>query len=507
MKKGIVATGSQEATQAAIAMLENGGNAVDAAVAAVFTSMTSEFALTGVAGGGAMMVKIAGNDPLLYDFFVNTPSLKQIKGIDFVKATVNFGSSTQNFYIGKGSVAIPGNLAGLVTVQKELGQLPLSVVLEPGIYLSRFGYKMNKEQAYIFRILEPIFCHSSEARQLLFKDNQLLKEGELFVNLDLSNFLERVAREGADFFYKGEIAELMVKTLSHGGLIDYNSLKNYRVIPRKPICTNFQNMDIYSNPPPSAGGSLIIFLLRLLEKSGDHKFPVSKLIHAMSLTNTARHEVCTDPNNESLYIHLLQEDIFMHYMDMFSKKESSTEQHSKLPNRGCTTHVSVIDKAGNCASLTTSNGEGSGYVLPGTGIMLNNMLGEEDLNPMGFHNWGKYRRLATMMSPSIVTRGGKPVMIIGSGGSNRIRSAIVQVLINYIYRGMSLKQSIDEPRLHLEGNKLYHEPGIKILPDDLPFELLPHPFDEKNLFFGGVNAVTTNEGYSDPRRGGTFHII
>jgi gamma-glutamyltranspeptidase/glutathione hydrolase len=109
MKKGIVATGSQEATQAAIAMLENGGNAVDAAVAAVFTSMTSEFALTGVAGGGAMMVKIAGNDPLLYDFFVNTPSLKQIKGIDFVKATVNFGSSTQHFYIGKGSVAIPGS--------------------------------------------------------------------------------------------------------------------------------------------------------------------------------------------------------------------------------------------------------------------------------------------------------------------------------------------------------------------------------------------------------------
>ena len=169
--------------------------------------------------------------------------------------------------------------------------------------------------------------------------------------------------------------------------------------------------------------------------------------------------------------------------------------------------MSVIDKDLNAVSITTTNGEGCGYILPGTGIMLNNMLGETDLNPQGFHNWTHSRRLSTMISPSIITQDGKPMMIIGSGGSNRIRSAMVQVLINYLYKKMTIQESIEAPRIHLEGNKLYYEPHIDISKDDLIDHLSLHPFEEKNLFFGGVNAVTLSDGCSDSRRGGTFEII
>ena len=139
--------------------------------------------------------------------------------------------------------------------------------------------------------------------------------------------------------------------------------------------------------------------------------------------------------------------------------------------------------------------------------MLNNMLGEEDLNPNGFHNWTHSHRLPTMMSPTIVTKDGKPMIIVGSGGSNRIRSAMVQVLVNFILREMSIEESIEAPRIHLEGENLYFEPGINIPNCVFPGEVTLHPFDNKNLFFGGVNAVSIKDGFSDPRRGGTFEIV
>ena len=175
MRKGIVSTGSIEATNAAKEILKIGGNAIDAAIAAVFTSMTSEFSLTSVAGGGAMMVKVPQKKPILYDFFVDTPQLKSIKDIEFCKTTIDFGDSKQYFHIGKGSVAVPGNLAGLVKVQNDFGRLPLSVVLEPGIEIAKSGCILNKEQSYIFKLLEPIFTYSSESKQLLCKNGRILK--------------------------------------------------------------------------------------------------------------------------------------------------------------------------------------------------------------------------------------------------------------------------------------------------------------------------------------------
>ena len=507
MNKGIVATGSQEATQAAADILRAGGNAFDAAVSAVFTSMTSEFALTGIGGGGAMMIHTHGSDPILHDFFVDTPPRTGKEELDFFGVEVDFGDSTQIFHIGKGSAAVPGTLLGLVIVHQQYGLLPLPVVMEPAIHLAREGSILNKKQAYIFKLLEPIFSHSVEGQMLFHLDGKMLKEGDRFINSDFAEFLERVSWEGAAFFYLGEGAELIAKTFKDGGLLNEKALSQYHVEIRKPVMTSFMDTQVYSNPAPSVGGTLIIFLLRLLEEGKIQNLQIPDLVQAMALSNIARQEVCTDPDNESQINQLLKKEIFSGYMDKFCSQYRQFNNENPVFGRGETTHVSVIDKDLNAASVTTTNGEGCGYILPGTGIMLNNMLGEEDLNPQGFHNWSHSRRLPTMISPSIITQNGKPMMIIGSGGSNRIRSAMVQVLINYIYKKLTLQESIEDSRIHLEGDELYYEPGIDISENDLLGHLSLHPFDEKNLFFGGVNAVTLSDGFSDPRRGGAFEIV
>ncbi len=507
MNKGIVATGSKEATQAAADILRAGGNAFDAAISAVFTSMTSEFALTGVGGGGAMMISTSGSEPILYDFFVDTPPRTGKEELDFFGVEVNFGDSTQIFHVGKGSAAVPGTLLGLITVHEQFGILPLDVVLEPAIHTAREGILLNSKQAYIFQLLEPIFSYTKEGQDLFYSQGKMITEGDRFINSDFANFLEKVSREGATFFYLGEGAELIAQNFSEGGLLNQKALNIYHVAVRKPVMTPFRDTMVYSNPAPSVGGTLIIFLLRLLEEGKIRNVQIQDLIHAMEVTNTARKEVCTNPNDEYQINQLLEKEVFTSYLKQYRSQNEHLVDDNSLTGRGETTHVSVIDKNLNTASVTTTNGEGCGYILPGTGIMLNNMLGEADLNPLGFHKWSHPMRLPTMMSPSIIMKEKEPYILVGSGGSNRIRSAIVQVILNCIDKDMELEEAIFTPRIHLEGNQLYFEPGINILGNDVADHISLHPFIEKNLFFGGVNAVTLREGGSDVRRGGTFEIV
>ena len=370
MNKGIVSTGSKEATDSAVDILQNGGNAFDAAIAAVFTSMTSEFALTGVGGGGAMMLSNQGSEPILCDFFVDAPKNISKKKLDFFGVDINFGDSVQKFHIGKGSSAIPGTLAGLVSIQDQYGNLPISAVLEPAISLARNGYTINDKQAYIFKLLEPIFSYTKEGKELFFKNGKILQAGEIFRNSNFATFLERVSKEGSSFFYLGEVGEIISDTFGDDGLLDKEALKDYHVAIRKPIKTCYNETEVYSNPAPSVGGTLIIFLLRLLEKSNFKKINSSLLINAMGITNYARYKICTDPNNEYQINYLLDDVIFSKYLKMFESMTIVFKDYENELGRGSTTHVSVIDENLNAASVTTTNGEGCGYFIPDTGIMM-----------------------------------------------------------------------------------------------------------------------------------------
>ena len=250
-----------------------------------------------------------------------------------------------------------------------------------------------------------------------------------------------------------------------------------------------------TNPPPSSGGILIAYCLALLERLGESSGP-EQLVAAMGAANEARGEEFA----KALYGEGLEERLL----------ERAALDATAADLLGSTTHISVLDGDGTCASVTCSNGSGSGVLVPGTGVILNNMLGEEDLNPLGFHRIEAGRRVPSMMAPTVVLREGEIELGLGSAGSNRIRSAILQTVVRAIEQGMSADDAVRAPRLHFEQGFVQAEPGIdeealdRIEARGLPVARRP----AINLFFGGVQAVARDRdtgalsGGGDPRRGG-----
>ena len=501
MKYGSIATGDKTTANAAMEILKDGGNAFDAAVCAVFTSMTSEYSLTGACGGGVMLAYPKDSVPIIFDFFVHTPENNLLKNLEFFRIAVDFGPASQFFHIGKGSVAVPGNTIGLLHIHSRLGSLPLSRILEPAIRTAKYGAIINNAHEYLFKILDPILCHTNTGK-ILFKPNgKTIKAGERFNNPDFGNFLEQLTVEGHNFLYKGDFAEKIVDFMGDQGLLTKCDLSNYKVIERTPLKTNFHGKTIITNPMPSPGGTLIAFALNIISQKFPRKEVDNRLLTlAMRSTQIARNEIISAKNRKNSLAKILSPSYIKRYSDIFDSEISLKPNNKKLSS-GSTTHISIIDSQGNAVSVTTTNGEGCGHILPGTGIMMNNMLGEEDLNPDGFHNWKTTKRMETMMSPTIVIGELGPELVLGSGGSNRIRSAITQVILNILTKNMNLEEAIEAPRIHLEENIIHCESGVNTEILSFPWSKIHH-WHEKNLFFGGVNAVTPTNAVGDTRRSG-----
>ncbi len=494
--KGIVASGHPATSAAAAEILRAGGNAYDAVVAALCTACVAEPLLVSLGGGGFLLAAPAASEPVVYDFFSQTPSrMRPPAEQDFYPIWADFGTDQQEFHIGMGSIAVPGVVAGIFEIHHQLGQLPLSEVLSPAIGLARRGVVINALQQYIVRILDPILRADPVAFRLFESPGQpgeLIHAGEILRNPDLASAFERLLLEGPTLLYGGEWGQQLAADSASGGNLQLQDLAQYQVIRRKPLQFEFAGCDCLINPAPSPGGGLIAFALGLLQQKleegsawGKRQY-VNAIVSAMQAANLER---------------------------------DRRDSHN-LFSRG-TTHISVADAAGNMASLTASNGEGSAYVLPGTGIMLNNMLGEEDLNTGGFHRWQPDQRLASMMSPLVVRRRDGFQLALGTGGSNRIRSAITLVMLNALYCKMPLDQAIAAPRMHLEGTKLSIEPGFAVesmadLGNQVSTQVLGSQLEilqwpQHNLFFGGVHAVQVMPdgklfGAGDARRDGAVAV-
>ncbi len=503
--KGAVSAGSKATAEVATEILKAGGNAFDAAVGACFAAPLAEPALTSAGGGGFLLAVSPDSPPLLYDFFVDVPP-KRFENPDFYPIYVDFGDTVQEFHIGAGSAAIPGFVAGLLRVHRERGKLPLREVLSPAIEIARKGIKLSSLQASFIKLLEPIFTATDESRRIYTIGGKLIDENVLFKNSDYADFLELLIDEGQWAFYEGEIADRIEEVMKErGGLLRKEDLSRYKVVERSPLRVKWREKTLYTNPPPSSGGILIVFTLKLLESvdlgewgSINH---IGALVEALEVTSKFRRDfVDGNLHKEELQDILGNEEIVNSYKRLFS---------NKLNLWGNTTHISVVDSEGNGAAVTTTNGEGSGIVIPGTGIMLNNMLGEEDLNPQGFFRWKPYVRLPSMMSPTAVMSKNGIELLLGSAGSNRIRSAIVQVILNYEVFNIPVEEAISLPRLHFENGTVFIEPGY---PEKTISTLSNHyrlvRFSEKNLFFGGVQAVTGDfHGAGDLRRGGSYIFL
>jgi gamma-glutamyltranspeptidase / glutathione hydrolase len=507
--RGVIAAGHQKTAEAGQAMFELGGNAFDAAIAAALTSCVVESNLASVAGGGFLLAHTKDHQDILFDFFCQTPRYKKPKEeLDFYPVDVNFGDAIQAFHIGLGSIATPGNLAGFWEVHQKLGQLPFKVVAQPAIDCAQNGFLVSNFNGFTFKLLEPILTKYTESRQVYAPKSELLTAGEICYMKNFAATLSELVRDGIQVFYEEDIAEELVQDLSEGGYLTLNDLKTYRVIARKPLKINYRGYEILTNPPPSSGGTLIAFALKLLESLNLKEIEFGSRQHlqilaqVMCLTNQARKK---DYDN-----YIYQEEIFRQFLNEQYLEKYRSQLNSTINKWGSTTHISVLDSEGNAASVTISNGEGSSYTIPGTGIMLNNMLGEADLNPLGFHQWECDRRISSMMSPTIVLREGTPEIVLGSGGSNRIRTAILQVISNLLDFDLSIEEAVASPRVHWENDVFNIEPISQ--PEIIEQMRLPQAtqvvlWQEQNMFFGGVHAVrkTANgemEGSGDPRREG-----
>jgi gamma-glutamyltranspeptidase/glutathione hydrolase len=511
---GVAASGHKETSRAARILLEEGGNAFDAVLGAMCAACVSEPMLASLGGGGFLLAQTGAGDSQVFDFFAQTPSLR--KGdLDFYPILVDFGTVTQEFHIGMGSIAVPGVVAGLFSIHEQYCRLPLKKIIEPAVYLAREGLRLNKLQAYINEILRPIIDASPEAAALatpMFAPGRLAEVGEYIYNPDLADTFEELVRHGPKWFYEGDPGQLLVSDCAQsGGLISVADMQSYEVIKRKPVTVQSHGATISVNSPPSPGGCLTAFALSLIDKIRPGKFDWGSPEHAMALAKAMQasslvrkeHGLAAGLDDKTA-------------AKILSAKNLSnwhrTLQTGGLVSRG-TTQISVADAAGNVASLTLSNGEGSAYILPGSGIMLNNMLGEEDLNPDGFHRMPAGVRLASMMTPTIARLQDGSQIALGSGGSNRIRSAILQVLTNVLEFEMGIEQAVNAPRLHLEGAHLNAEAGfsdtaLKALESEWPG--VEH-WPGTSLYFGGVHAVErlTNGEFravGDPRRGGAVAI-
>jgi len=494
---GVVAAGHPLTAEAGASVLREGGNAVDAAVCAVLASFAAESPLTGFGAGGYMMVH-RGGETTLIDFFVAAPGLDRIeRRAELVPVPVRFDAETvQTFYVGPASCGVPGTAAGLVRALERFGSVPLADLVGPGVRLAREGALVNAEQAYILEILAPIQERAPETRALYAPQGKTLREGESFRFPELAEALERFGAEGAEPFCRGEVADAISDfVVEHGGTLGRDDFGAYEAIERKPVRAPFRGTEVLTNPPPSSGGILIAFCLGLLERQGEVSGP-EQLVAAMDAANRRRGAEFA----ESLY----EKGMEAGFLDPAGLDAAAADL------LGSTTHISVLDGDGMCANVTCSNGAGSGVLVPGTGVILNNMLGEEDLNPLGFHRIAPGRRVPSMMAPTVVLRDGEIVLGVGSAGSNRIRSAILQTVVRVVEEEMPVAAAIAAPRLHFEDGVVQAEPGIdeaalgRLEARGIAVARRP----EINLFFGGVQAVERDpasgavSGGGDPRRGG-----
>lgn len=516
MKYGTVSCGHPATAQAAITILEAGGNAFDAMIAAGLMTYVAEPAMTSAGGGGFMNVLTEKGENILFDFFVQTPIHKRPeKELDFYAIEIDFGTTKQVFHVGLGGAATPGNLAGLFHVHKKLGSLPFTVIAEPVIQAAKNGLVITDYANYLLQLVAPAITSKPEGKEIFMRNGQVKAAGDVIAFPDFADTLSHLAKENsAKEFYEGEIAQRIAKDCQEkGGYLTLEDLKSFKVYERKPLTINYKDYLVSTNPTPATGGSLIAFMLKLLEPlnlakygfgSGQH---LHYLANAMRLTAASRTEIL----DQKLY----QDTVLAEFLDTeyLSKVRQNLPKFDDL--LGSTTHITVADKKGNIAAMTTSHGQGCGYIVPKTGIMLSNMLGEADLNPLGFHKWTPNQRITSMMSPTLVMKDNKLVAAMGSGGANRIRSAITQVILNTVEFQQSPQEAIQNPRMHWDRNILDIEPNYlakNIAAIQLPDEQKRTIWEQQNMFFGGVHAIfgDNQQGFvsmADARRAGVVMSV
>ncbi len=527
---GVIAAGGPETAEAGARMLRQGGNAVDAAVAAAFASFIAEVGIVHWGGSGmAHLYDPQTERSWVYDFFSNTPGLGGEKPaeMDFNKVTIDFGSATQDFHLGRASVAVPGNIFGLCRMAADYGRLPLTTLLQPALEMAQNGLPLATFQAETCELLAPLYTHTADMRHIFAANGRIIQPQEHLFIPNLAETIQQLAREGEMVLRNGRLAQtLLADQQQNGGLLTQTDLESYQVYRLPSIRLPYRDYEILLPPLSSTGGVLIAFSLKLLAGFEVTQWPHGSVAHLRLLYEvmaaTSRARVIWDKISEELpageaTTQFLADGFIGRYRDevrdILSRPQAShPPPEPPAPNN--TSHLSVIDGDGLAVSLTTTAGESAGYVVPGTGFIPNNIMGEEDLHPQGFHKRPAGKRIPTMMTPTIVLKNGKTRLVLGSGGSIRIRSAILQTLSNLLDFRMKLFEAVNTARVHLDNEVLQCEVGYDAAAVDT-LETMGYRvnrWSRRGIYFGGAHAVSRTEdgrlvAAGDTRRGGATAVV
>lgn len=515
---GVIAAGSAPTADAGAAILASGGNAIDAAAAACFATAVGEPTLTSLAGGGMLIYRDAkSGEVTICDFFSDAPrmGLTDQKEPDFSAIDLDFGPTTQRFYIGAASAAVPGVIPGLCEALERWGSKPLAAIVAPACEMLRGGFTLGRYQGFAAKLLEPILTYTEGARQVFHIDGRMMRDGDFFQLPQLADTLEAMAKTGWRSYYDDVLVRAMLEQFGpdRGGLLTREDFDAYRVEFRKPLSLQYHDSHVLTPPPPAAGGPMIAMMLRLLHTRQLGQYDRTSARHAGLLACA----MATADESRVEGAAALDGEHFSRWLARFEEL-CATEKlpRPRVPSGpGSTTHISVIDGAGNAAAVTFSYGEGNGHVVGKSGIVMNNLMGEEDLFPDGFESGPRGARLPTMMSPTLLLDDHGGVCALGTGGANRIRTAIVQVLSALHDHDYDPARAIAASRIHFEAGVLNAEtfdwPNAGDELESLGADKFIR-FPEPSMFFGGVHLVQrsgdgTLAGAGDPRRGGQLRIV
>lgn len=515
-KRAIVAAGHSCTADAAADILAAGGTVADAALGGWLVSCLSEPVLTSPGGGGFAMVGPASGPVQLFDFFTQTPIRRHPDGAAY-PLEADFGSTRQVFHLGAGSMATPGCVAGLLELHSRFGRMPLQDLVVPARQLAKKGVPIDAHAARLLKVVADLYLCTPESRQLFASKSGAsgcLQEGEQFTHPAFVDFLDHLVDEGARGFYEGETgARVAAYAAANGGHLQREDFESYRVAVREPLEVAHAGSRIWLNPPPSMGGCLIgigLFGSPAMVKQAfpfSHKADWEAWNAPLRLMARIRRNIDFPESHDSALMEAMAERapaLKAAWEVLFP------DSLVHLRERG-TTQLSVIDDEGNALSLTTSNGSGSAVIVQGTGFMMNNMLGEEDLMPEGPESWRCNERLSSMMAPTLAELPNGSRVVTGSGGSNRIRSVLLQVLRHLTEREAALEEAISAPRLHWEGDVLHAETdAVGAILEATGQQPVSHELP--NLFFGGAHSVAVSDngrlhGCPDPRRGGSLRMV
>ena len=504
------AAGTPYAAEAAAETYRAGGNAADAAVAAAAAVCVTEPLMSSIGGGGFALVRDSAGGAELIDYYDVMPG-KGLPASAFGAGgspqtmILKYGAGVRSI-VGGASSAIPGSLRGWEKLLARHGRLALKEALAPAVRFAREGFRVCKTSALWFGVAEEVLRLTDETRKHFYKGERVYLEGEEMRFPDLADTLEAVGEGGVGLFYEGELARrISAYMLQMGGVITEEDLAEYEAVVREPMSVRYGAGAMYTNGPPSAGGPTLAQMLKVVSAYDLASMPQSEYVRVM----TGAMKLALE-DRETAYLDGSEN---RRVAERLTGEEYAAEQRRRIFSAfgsPQTTHLSCVDSGGLAVSITASMGYGSGLVVPGTGIPMNNTLGEPELNPRGFHALEPGERLISNMSPTVVSSEEGGIIALGSPGASRIPTAILQTVINVLDFGMALEGAVLAPRFHAEGDLFAYEAGARTA--DLNSYERVLSYETPNMFFGGVNAVRRTpdgrfEAAADPRRSGGTAIV